>query len=87
MVDCKDCIWFKRPPYEAKREGCWHPKHLKVQQKDRFLAEQQLPGDHRKINLRGDCPDFEPRPRKKPWWRRFLDWLAPEDENEVLFDG
>ena len=30
-------------------------------QKEAYLDQQQIPGDHKKINLRGDCPDFSAR--------------------------
>jgi len=71
-VDCHDCIYFRSAPYQARREGCYFPGNMPQRQKDAFLDEQQLPGDHEKINLRGDCPDFEPLPRRMPVWRRLL---------------
>jgi hypothetical protein len=40
-----------------------------------YLDQQQLPGDHEAINLRGDCPDFRARPSAQPWWRRLADGL------------
>jgi hypothetical protein len=43
-----------------------------VTQKERFLDEQQVPGDARKINLRGDCPKFEKRAPRAGLWKRLL---------------
>ena len=37
-----------------------------------LLTEQEIPGDHRKINLRGDCPKFALRPKKRSFWQRML---------------
>ena len=67
MVECKDCIHFQRHPGGTpwkRKTGCYHPELLEQKQADPFLAEQQIPGNHEKINLRGDCPKFEARPRK-----------------------
>jgi hypothetical protein len=36
------------------------------------VVEQQVPGDHEKLNLRGDCPKFEPRPPRKSLLQRVL---------------
>lgn len=80
QVDCKDCIHFRRAPYQARWEGCWHPDNMKVKQKERFLLEQQLPGDHRAINRRGDCAQFEARPRQAPLWRRILRAWNPKED-------
>ena len=41
-------------------------------QKAGYLDEQQVPGDHRKINLRGDCEQFEARARKPSLLQRIL---------------
>jgi hypothetical protein len=71
-VDCADCRHFKRAPYEAPYTGCYHPELMVAKQKDMFLKQQELPGDHRKINLRGDCAKFEQRAKKRPFWRRLL---------------
>lgn len=71
-VHCKDCRWFREAPYEAKRTGCWHPDHMKVTQKDAFLDQQQEPGNHRKINLRGNCSTYEPKPAKPGFLERIL---------------
>lgn len=71
-VQCKDCRHFRQAPYEAPRTGCWHRDNLVVRQKDAYLDEQQIPGNHRKINLRGDCPQFESRPARPSLLRRIL---------------
>jgi hypothetical protein len=72
MVECRDCVHFRAAPYEARKDGCYLPKNMPSKQKDAFLDEQQIPGDHRKINLRGDCPDHERRPVKLSLWQRLL---------------
>lgn len=70
-LECKSCIHFRTAP-EAPHTGCWHPDNMKQRQTDAFLKEQELPGDHREINLRGDCAQFEPRPKKRSFWRRLM---------------
>ena len=72
QVYCKDCRWFRQAPYEANKTGCWHPDNMKVTQKEAFLDQQQQPGDHRKINLRHDCAEYEARPARPSLWRRLL---------------
>lgn len=71
-VDCRTCVHFKSRPYEAKFEGCYLEKNMVSKQKQQCLDEQQLPGNHVKINLRGDCPDYQARPRKQSFWQRLL---------------
>jgi len=71
-VDCEDCRYLQRAPYEAPRTGCWHADFMQQRQKDAFLDEQQIPGDHEKINLRGDCPKFEPKGARLSFWKRML---------------
>lgn len=75
-VSCKDCRHFREAPYEANITGCWHQANLQITQKEAFLDEQRQPGDHRKINLRGDCEQFEARPVRLSLlprlWRRLL---------------
>ena len=71
-VDCHACVHFRSKPYEARIEGCYLEKNMVSKQKQAFLDEQQLPGNHEKINLRGDCPDFQARARKPSLWRRLL---------------
>jgi len=71
-VDCHTCVHFKSRPYEAKFEGCYLEKNMVSKQKQLCLDEQQQPGNHVKINLRGDCPDHKQRPRKPSFWQRLL---------------
>jgi hypothetical protein len=71
-VDCEDCQHLKRAPFEAARTGCWHPDFMEQRQKDAFLDEQQIPGDHEKINLRGDCAKFEAKAPKRSFLKRML---------------
>ena len=52
-VHCKDCAHFKEGPWDATKTGCWHPDNMSMTQGAAFLDEQQEPGDHEKINLRG----------------------------------
>jgi hypothetical protein len=75
-VLCENCIHYRTAPYEAPHTGCWHPDHMKVKQKDAWLDQQQLPGDARKINLRGDCAQYEERPARLPFWKRIITSLA-----------
>lgn len=70
QADCRNCLHFRGAPYEARFEGCYLEKNMLSKQKQACLDEQQLPGDHRKLNLRGDCPDYAARARKAPLWRR-----------------
>ena len=71
-VDCKDCVHFRKAPYEARLDGCYFPKNMPSKQGARYLDEQQEAGNHEKINLRGDCPDFEAQERPISIWRRLL---------------
>ena len=71
-VDCKTCNHFRTAPYEALKTGCWHPDNMSVTQKDAYLQQQEAPGNHERINLRGDCAQHEPRPKKLSLWDRFL---------------
>ena len=71
-VDCKECRHFQHAPYEARIDGCFHPDHMKVSQKDAYLNEQETPGDHRDINRRGNCAQFEPREQKRSLLDRIL---------------
>ena len=52
--------------------GCWLPKNMVSKQDAKYLDEQQTPGNHEKINVRGDCPDYRERPAKLSLWRRLL---------------
>ena len=71
-VDCRDCRHFKQAPYQAPRTGCYFPDFMVSKQKDAFLKQQEIPGDHRKINLRGDCAKFEPHAKKPSLWDRLV---------------
>jgi len=75
MVECKDCVHFRRVPGGSpwkKKTGCYHPDLMVQKQSERFLAEQQVPGDHEKINLLGDCAKFEAKPSGPPLLERVL---------------
>jgi hypothetical protein len=71
-ISCTNCIHFRTAPYDAPRTGCWHKDNLVVKQKDAYLDEQQVPGDHRRINLRGDCAQFEARVPKLSLLKRLF---------------
>jgi hypothetical protein len=71
-VHCADCQHFRQAPYDAPRTGCYFPDFMPAKQKDAFLKEQELPGDHRQINLRGDCAKFEARAKPRSFWKRML---------------
>lgn len=76
-VACADCRHFRQRPGGTpwkRKTGCYHPELLEQKQTDPFLVEQIIPGDHRKLNLRGDCQKFEPRPRRN-WAQRLLEAL------------
>ena len=64
MPDCNDCVHLRSAPWQAPRTGCYSAEHMKVAQKLACLDQQQTPGDHREINRRGDCPQFETKPAK-----------------------
>lgn len=71
-VLCKNCRHFLEAPYEAPHTGCWHPDNMTVKQKLAYLDEQRKPGDHERINLRGNCEQFEQKPGKLTFWERIL---------------
>lgn len=71
-VSCRDCRFYQTAPYEAPHTGCWQPDNMLATQKDAYLNQQQLPGDHRKINQRGDCTAFVAKAKKPTLWERFL---------------
>ncbi len=71
-VFCNDCVHFRSAPFEAKREGCYHPKLAKAFQKQAFNDEQMAPGDHHVLNRRGDCEYFEARAKREPLWKRMI---------------
>jgi hypothetical protein len=75
MVECEDCVHFKRRPGDTpwKRvTGCYHPDLMEQRLSDGYLRAQDIPGNHEKINLRGDCAKFEARPKKAPLVRRVV---------------
>jgi hypothetical protein len=71
-VECRDCRYFKRAPYEAPRTGCWFPEFMQQTQKDAFLKEQEIPGDPETLNLRGDCAKFDARAPRLSILKRML---------------
>jgi hypothetical protein len=76
-VACSDCIHLREYPYGSgtvwkRRTGCFHPELMESKQKDDYLAEQQVPGDPLKLNLRGDCEKFEARPPRGSFLQRLL---------------
>ena len=71
-VDCRTCVHFREAPWQAPHTGCYLAKNMSVRQTDAYLDQQQIPGDHEKINLRGDCPDHVAKPEKPSLWKRLL---------------
>jgi len=76
-VACRECVHLHEYPYGPgttwkRKTGCYQPDLMEQKQKDGFLAEQQIPGDHAKINLRGDCEKFEPRSPRGSFLQRLL---------------
>lgn len=69
-VDCGKCVHFREAPYQARLTGCYLPDNMVSKQDAAYLNQQQTPGNHEKINIRGDCPDFEIREERAPWWQR-----------------
>ena len=64
MADCNDCKHFRALPGDTvwkRRTGCYHPEFMEQRQSDWVLAAQEIPGDHEKLNARGDCAKFEAR--------------------------
>ena len=43
---------------------------MKVTQKEAFLQQQETPGNHAKINLRGDCGQYDAKPAKLTFLQR-----------------
>ncbi len=58
-VDCENCTHFRTAPYEARLEGCYHPKLAGKNQKKPFNDEQMTPGNHRTLNHNHDCEKHE----------------------------
>jgi alkylated DNA nucleotide flippase Atl1 len=45
---------------------------MKVSQTAAYLQEQETPGNHRVINRRGDCAEFDARAQKRSLLSRIL---------------
>jgi hypothetical protein len=78
MVECKDCVHFRELPGGTpwkRKTGCYHPDLMEQKQGDGFLKEQEIPGDHTKLNLLHDCAKFEPRPRRPSLVDRMKRWM------------
>ena len=76
-VECRDCVHLRVNPFTPgttwkRKTGCFHPDLMEQKQSDDFLTEQQVPGDPEKLNLRGDCAKFEPRPPRPSFLQRML---------------
>ena len=79
MVRCEDCLHFREYEYGETafkpKTGCYHPDLMVQKQDDEFLKEQEVPGNHIKLNLDGDCPKFTARPPARSWMTRLLESL------------
>lgn len=71
-VDCQNCTHFRAAPYEARVDGCYFPDNMPSKQSTKYLDEQQIAGNHKKINLRGDCKDYKARSVPRTFWQRLL---------------
>ena len=71
-VECKNCRHFRAAPYEARVDGCYFPDNMPSKQSATYLDEQQVAGNHEKINLRRDCKDHEARPNRPSLLKRLL---------------
>jgi hypothetical protein len=71
-VDCKNCTHFRSAPYEARADGCYFLDNMPSKQSTTYLDEQQIAGNHKKINLRSDCKDHDARSVPRSFWRRLL---------------
>jgi hypothetical protein len=76
-VECRNCLHFREYPYGdgtvwKRKTGCYHPDLMVQKQSDGFLKEQEVPGDHEKINVRGDCPKYAARPPDPSLLQRFF---------------
>lgn len=74
--ECKNCKYFREAPWDAPRTGCWHEDNMETSLSARFNDEQQEPGNHIKINLRGDCAQYESKSAGLSLWEKFLNWGA-----------
>jgi len=75
MVECQHCVHFRKLPGDTvwkRRTGCYHPQNMEQTQSDFALKAQEIPGDHEKLNLRGDCPLYEARRRRGSLLSRLL---------------
>ena len=70
QVDCGKCVHFREAPYQARLTGCYFPDNMESKQDAAYLDQQQTPGSHEKINILGDCKDFEMREAQPSWWQR-----------------
>jgi hypothetical protein len=78
MVECKDCRYFRAYPGDTvwkRRTGCYHPDLMEQKQADPFLKAQEVPGNHEKLNLRGDCAKFAAAPRRRSVLSRLISVL------------
>ncbi|MCC7012098.1 MAG: hypothetical protein IT454_06035 [Planctomycetes bacterium] len=78
MVDCKDCIHFRRLAGDTvwkRRTGCYHPENMEQKLTERVHLAQEIPGNHEQLNLRGDCAVFSARPRRGSVLSRMLEAL------------
>lgn len=76
-VACSRCVHFREYPFGdgtvwKRKTGCYHPDLMVQKQSDGFLKEQQVPGDHEKINVRGDCAKYEALPPEPSLLQRFF---------------
>jgi len=71
-VECKNCRHFRAAPYEARVDGCYFPDNMPSKQSATYLDEQQIAGNYEKINLRGDCKDFDAKLARPSFLRRLL---------------
>jgi len=67
---CASCAHFKSAPYEARLEGCYLPENMDSKQSAFYLDEQQLPGNHRILNLGGKCGDYAAKAPKPSLLKR-----------------
>ena len=72
QADCNACRHFRSAPYEARIDGCFHPDNMKVSQTAGYLKEEETPGNHRVINRRGDCAQFDAKAQKRSLLSRIL---------------
>ena len=71
-VSCNNCKHFRAAPYDVPLTGCWHPDNMLVSQKDAYLDQQQQPGNHTRLNLRGKCEQYEAKPARLTFMQRLM---------------